>query len=141
MGSIAHKIAKFIQRPEKTEDIQGSRDRQPQQLKSSFKEVCNGSRWTTEASIKAHIQIQGEGIEIIGGTTTSEDLLSRCIVRKFRNSSQDPPLLNNAKRWACNTWKTTFGINVFAMMMVTFSSKCSQRSSGACVVRRGDGRR
>lgn len=64
----------------------------------------------------ARMQIQNENIEIIGGTTTFEkDRLSRCAVGKFQNSSQDPLLLNDARRWACNTWKTKFGINVFVM--------------------------
>lgn len=88
-GNIAHKIAKFIQEPEK---LQENKMAQTEQLSSSFKEVCNSNRWTTEALRKAQIQIQDESIRIIGGTSASEkDLLSRCIVGKFQNSLQDTP--------------------------------------------------
>lgn len=55
----------------------------------------------TEASSKAHMQIQDENIEVIGGTTTFEkECLSRCTLVEFQNSSQAPLLLNDARRWA-----------------------------------------
>lgn len=41
-------------------------------------------------------------------------LLSRCIAVKFQ-TTQELPALNDVRRWASNTWKTTFGVSVYAM--------------------------
>lgn len=41
--------------------------------------------------------------------------MSRYLVGKFQISTQEPVTLNDIRRWASSTWKTVFGINVFAM--------------------------
>lgn len=114
-SNIAHKIAKFIYTTKEAEPPQTATT---SKITGSFKEVCNTNRWATEASKKAHLQTTKSNISITGDTTVSEkDLLSRCLVGRFRISSQETktPTLNEVRRWACNTWKVAGSLNVFAM--------------------------
>lgn len=71
---------------------------------------------TTEAVKKAHIQTRKDGIKIIEATSTSEkDLLNRCVVGKFQQSSSEGPQMIDVRRWACDTWKTESGVHVYTM--------------------------
>ncbi|PHT60256.1 Omega-amidase NIT2 [Capsicum baccatum] len=98
-----------------TRKFTGNHDSPNRAVELILQRGVNSNRWTTEASRKAQIQIPDESIKIVGGASaSSKDLLGRCIVGKFQNSSEEPPTLNNVRRWACNTWKTTFVIT-FAM--------------------------
>lgn len=53
-GNIAHKIAKFIQAPERPQEAEPC---PTDQLTTSFKEACRSNRWTTETLRTAQIQI------------------------------------------------------------------------------------
>ncbi|KAK6778197.1 hypothetical protein RDI58_024915 [Solanum bulbocastanum] len=63
-----------------------------------------------------HITARNNKISVIGGSTRTEsDLLSRCLVGKFQMSPNETPTLSDVRKWACNSWKSTFGVNVFSM--------------------------
>lgn len=82
----------------------------------SFKEAVRSNRWTTESIKKEHILVEGDHLNVVNVTPTSEtDLLKRCIVGKFQSTSQEIPTLNDVRRWACNTWKSAIGVSIFAM--------------------------
>ncbi|KAF3661862.1 hypothetical protein FXO37_12741 [Capsicum annuum] len=67
-----------------------------------------------EALKKELVQAENDIIRIIGGSEAAEKaLLSRCIVGKFQ-TTQETPALNDV-RWACNTWRSVFGMSVYAM--------------------------
>ncbi|KAF3665931.1 hypothetical protein FXO38_09300 [Capsicum annuum] len=68
-----------------------------------------------EALKKELVQAENDIIRIIGGSEAAEKaLLSRCIVGKFQ-TTQETPALNDVRRWACNTWRSVFGMSVYAM--------------------------
>ncbi|KAG5577331.1 hypothetical protein H5410_057465 [Solanum commersonii] len=111
-GNIAHKVANILYEPIRAQATQIA---SIPKLTSSFKEACSNNRWTTEALKKAKVQTEEGNIRIIGGSSAAEkDLLSKCIVGKFQ-TAEELPSLNDVRRWACNTWKTTFGVSVYAM--------------------------
>lgn len=60
---------------------------------------------------------------------------NRCTVGRFQNSVQEPVTLNDIRKWANNTWKTTCGINVF---VITFYSNAVKGSGRTCTIRRVD---
>ncbi|OIT39117.1 hypothetical protein A4A49_63403, partial [Nicotiana attenuata] len=50
-----------------------------------------------------------------GSELSYKDVLRRCIVGKVLTPVKETPTLNDIRRWACNTWKSTFGVNVYEM--------------------------
>ncbi|KAF3656540.1 hypothetical protein FXO37_15416 [Capsicum annuum] len=71
---------------------------------------------STEVAKTSQIQINNSKININGGSSISDkDLLGRCIISTFQRQAHEIPTLNGIHRWACNTWKTVFGVSVFAM--------------------------
>ncbi|KAG5630998.1 hypothetical protein H5410_002715 [Solanum commersonii] len=111
-GNIAHKIAKFTYEPTTKQKTQSTKAKA---LGVSFKEAVRNNRWT-ESTKKAHILVEGDHLNVVNVTPTSEtDLLKRCIVGKFQSTSQEIPTLNDVRSGACNTWKLAIGVSVFAM--------------------------
>ncbi|KAF3674022.1 Ras-related protein RABF2b [Capsicum annuum] len=110
-GNISQKIVKFIN----AQSIVTEADYvSTKQLESSFKEAFISNRWTTEVAKSS--QINNNKININWGLSISDkDLLGRCIIGTFQRQAQEIPTLNNVCRWACNTWKTVFGVTIFAM--------------------------
>uniref|UniRef100_M0ZV41 DUF4283 domain-containing protein n=1 Tax=Solanum tuberosum TaxID=4113 RepID=M0ZV41_SOLTU len=112
-GNIAHKIAGFIYEPIKT---QGTTVKDRKQLHKSYKEALFQDRWMTEATEKAEIQSTANKVRITGGESQPvNDLLNRCIVGKFQCQADETPILNDVRRWACNSWKLAIQVKVYAM--------------------------
>jgi len=106
-GNIAHKFTNFINDTNRVKNPIPSRNRQTE---ISYKEAFKNSRWMTEETKTAHITARNNKISVIGGSRTESDLLSRCLVGKFQLSPKETPTLSDVRKWACNSWKSTFGV-------------------------------
>lgn len=86
------------------------------QTETSYKKTLTSSRWMMEETKTTLIAVSNNKISITGGSKRPEtNLLSRCLVGKFQLLPKETPTLNDVRKWACNSWKSTFGINVFNM--------------------------
>uniref|UniRef100_M1DWH4 DUF4283 domain-containing protein n=1 Tax=Solanum tuberosum TaxID=4113 RepID=M1DWH4_SOLTU len=111
-SNIVHKIAKFIYEPNLQPKPQVNMGKQSN---TSYREAVQSSRWMTDSMKRAKLHVKEAHIEVTSGAPLAEtDLLNRCIVGRFQDTSQTPAL-NNVRRCACNTWKSAIGVNVFAM--------------------------
>lgn len=112
-SNIVHKIAKFIYEPNLQPKPQVNMGKQSN---TSYREAVQSSRWMTDSMKRAKLHVKEAHIEVTSGAPLAEtDLLNRCIVGRFQDILQETPALNDVRRWACNTWKSAIGVNVFAM--------------------------
>uniref|UniRef100_M1DGH2 Uncharacterized protein n=1 Tax=Solanum tuberosum TaxID=4113 RepID=M1DGH2_SOLTU len=83
-GNIAQKIAKFTYEPITEQKTQSNKGKA---LGVSFKEAVRNNRWTTKSTNKTHILVEGDRLNVVNVTPTSEtDLLKRCLVGKFQST-------------------------------------------------------
>lgn len=78
-----------------------------------YKEAICSSRWITETIEEEEIQAKEAHIAVTNGASMGKsDLLNRCLVGRFQSPLQESPPLTDVRRWACNSWKSTIGVNV-----------------------------
>lgn len=102
-SNIAHKIAKLVHEPSNRTANLRVKERNTHM---SYKEAVRSSRWTVDTKEERAVQTT---------MVRKSELLNRCLVGRFQNLWGENPTLNDVRRWACNTWKATAGINVFTM--------------------------
>ena len=112
-SNIVHKIGRFIYEPNLQPKPQVNMGKHSN---TSYREAVQSSRWMADSVKRATLHIKEAHIEVTSGAPLAEtNILNRCIVGRFHDTLQETPALNDARRWACNTWKSAIGVNVFAM--------------------------
>ncbi|OIT02239.1 hypothetical protein A4A49_56790, partial [Nicotiana attenuata] len=101
--------------------------RNPQRW-SSYNVVIRTGRWPSEGTKSSPIKSNNSKVIIPRGSELSDkDVLRRCIVGKVLTPMKETPTLNDIRRWACNTWKSTFGVNVYKMNDYQFLFELQRR--------------
>ncbi|KAG5611513.1 hypothetical protein H5410_022794 [Solanum commersonii] len=68
------------------------------------------------ADPKSYMPILAKAISITDGNTGQEKgLLARCIVRRLNTDLKELPTLSDIRKWVVNTWKKSFGVNIYEM--------------------------
>nr|XP_016434773.1 PREDICTED: uncharacterized protein LOC107761115 [Nicotiana tabacum] len=85
--------------------------------------------WQSNNLHEAVVSTNKRGITILEPNGMKDNgLLTRCIIGYFEKETTERPTLSDIRRWACITWKTTFGVNMYRMAENLFLSEFPNRN-------------